>query len=209
MLNALVSYDLVLTGPAFHREEHVGEWQMDWEIAPAGEAKVNRWWSAGETRSRAARPVFVDISERALGRNASYSEQLRLGTDYWRTVLDAACGIDIYGNNGVAVGDIDNDGFDEIYVCQAAGLPNRLYKNLGDGTFEDVTERAGVGVLDDTACALFVDIDNDGHQDLVVVRAAGPLLFLNDGSGRFHLKPDAFRFAQHPQIEITRKGMMR
>jgi len=38
-------------------------------------------------------------------------------------VLDAACGIDVYGNNGVAVGDIDNDGWDEIYVCQPSGLP--------------------------------------------------------------------------------------
>ena len=65
--------------------------------------------------------------------------------------------IDVYGNNGVAAGDFDNDGFDDLYVCQPAGLPNRLYRNRGDGTFEDVTEKAGVGVLDNTACALFAD----------------------------------------------------
>ena len=82
--------------------------------------------------------------------------------DHWRTVLDGAIGIDVYSNNGVATGDYDNDGFDDFYVCQPAGLPNRLYRNRGDGTFEDVTEKAGVGVLDNTACALFADFRNIG-----------------------------------------------
>src|SRR5437764_11552681 len=100
------------------------------------------------------------------------------GSDYWRTVLDGACGIDVYGNNGVAAGDFNNDGFDGLYVCQPAGLPNRLYRNRSDGTFEDVTEGSGVGLLDATACALFADFTNSGRQDLLVVRTTGPLLFL-------------------------------
>ena len=87
-------------------------------------------------------------------------------------------------NNGVAAGDFDNDGFDDFYVCQPAGLPNRLYRNRGDGTFEDVTQKAGVGVLDNTACALFADFDNRGRQDLLVVCGTGPLLFQ---PGRRHL----------------------
>ena len=125
------------------------------------------------------------------------------GVDYWRTVLDGACGIDIYGHNGVSVGDIDNDGLDDLYVCQPAGLPNRLYRNRGDGTFEDITDRSGLGLLDNTACALFADFDNDGRQDVVVVRAAGPLLFLNQGNGQFRLEPNAFRFATPPQGTFT------
>nr|WP_257030974.1 FG-GAP-like repeat-containing protein [Edaphobacter lichenicola] len=125
------------------------------------------------------------------------------GSDYWRTVLDGACGIDVYGNNGIAAGDFDNDGFDDLYVCQPAGLPNRLYRNRGDGTFEDVTERSGVGVLDNTACALFADFRNNGFQDLLVVCGSGPLLFLNKGDGTFAIKRDAFQFTSLPQGSFT------
>jgi tetratricopeptide (TPR) repeat protein len=125
------------------------------------------------------------------------------GADYWRTILDGAVGVDVYGNNGVAAGDYDNDGFDDLYVCQPAGLPNRLYRNRGDGTFEDVTEKAGVGVLDSTACALFADFQNRGRQDLLVVCGTGPLLFVNQGDGTFSLKRDAFKFARPAQGTFT------
>ena len=125
------------------------------------------------------------------------------GNDYWRTVLDGACGIDVYGNNGVAVGDSNSDGFDDIYICQPAGLPNRLYRNNGDGTFADVTEQAGVDILDSSSCALFADFENKGLQDLLVVCEGGPLLFLNQGNGKFKFKGDAFKFARAPQGTFT------
>jgi tetratricopeptide (TPR) repeat protein len=198
-----VRYELVGAGPGFHREQRVGEWSLDWEAASSGEYRLRRWRALDETRARAAAPWYADIAAQAFGGNASYSRQLLHGVDYWRTVLDGACGIDIYGHNGVSAGDIDGDGFDDIYVCQPAGLPNRLYRNRGDGTFEDVTEASGVGILENTACALFADFDNDGRQDLVVVRANGPLLFMNQGGLRFRLQPGAFQFGNPPQGTFT------
>ena len=164
---------------------------------------LRSWRLADETQSRSANPVFADVTARAFASNASYSSQLLRGADYWRTVLDVACGIDIYGHNGVSVGDIDDDGFDDLYICQPAGLPNRLYRNRGDGTFEDITEASGVGLLENTACALFADFTNRGRQDLVVVRTSGPLLFVNQGGGKFQPRPDAFRFARPPQGTFT------
>ena len=196
-------YELVGPGKEFYREQRVGEWELEWESSAAGEFRLHRWRLLDETQSRAAAPVFADITARAFAGNSSYSSQLLRGADYWRTVLDVACGIDIYGHNGVSVGDIDDDGFDDLYVCQPAGLPNRLYRNRGDGTFEDITEASGVGILENTACALFADFDNDGRQDVIVVRTSGPLLFVNQGGGKFRQKPDAFQFAHPPQGTFT------
>ena len=138
---------------------------------------------------------FADITGTVLD-----SEQLFKGIPYWMARLDASTGIDLYGNNGIAVGDIDNDGRDEIYVCQPAGLPNLLYR-WQDEKLVEVS--AGVDIEDDTSAALFLDLRNLGRQDLVVLRGSGPLLFLNDGKGRFTPSPDAFRFAQAPQGGFT------
>ena len=202
-LRIRVRYELVGTGKDFYREQRSGTWDLEWQITSPAEYHVQTWRTGDETRARSASPWYVDICRQTLGGNASYSAQLAKGVDYWRTVLDGACGIDIYGHNGVSVGDIDGDGFDDLYVCQPAGLPNRLYRNRRDGTFEDITEMSGVGILENTACALFADLNNQGRQDLVVVRANGPLLFLNEGGGKFRRNPDAFQFATAPQGTFT------
>ena len=202
-VRAQVRYELVATPNNNLREQRVGSWQMQWEQSQSSGWQVTKWEFGGETLGRVRGPVFVDITARAIGQTDSYKAQLLRGTDHWRTVLDGACGIDVYGNNGIAVGDFDSDGLDDFYVCQPAGLPNRLYRNRGEGTFEDVTEKAGVGVLDNTSCALFVDFENKGLQDLLVVCEAGPLLFLNQGNGKYSLKRDAFQFAHSPQGSFT------
>jgi tetratricopeptide (TPR) repeat protein len=198
-----IRYSLLGTGPRLHRFERIGAWRIDWEHGSEGEWLAAKWQPLAEIQSLSYQPIFVDITSTALKDVSSYRTQMLRGSDYWRTVLDGATGIDVYGNNGIAAGDYDNDGFDDLYICQPSGLPNRLYCNRGDGTFEDVTETAGVGVLDNTPCALFADINNNGHQDLVVVTGNGPLLFLNQGNGKFALKPGAFRFAQPPQGTFT------
>ena len=203
-----IRYDILALRADRRREGRIGVWQMDWSRDEAMAWTIHRWEADKETVSRAAQPGFVDVTSHCLGDSEAYRNQFLHGVDYWRTLLDGACGIDLYSNNGVAAGDFDNDGFDDFYVCQPAGLPNRLFRNRGDGTFEDVTEKAGVGVLDNTACALFADFDNRGLQDLLVVTGSGPLLFRNQGGGSFAIKRDAFQFTAPPQGTFTHAALV-
>lgn len=69
---------------------------------------------------------------------------------------------------GVAVGDYDNDGFEDLFVTAYGG--NHLYHNNGNGTFTDVTEKAGVAGSGWSVSAAWVDLDGDGLLDLVVLR---------------------------------------
>ncbi len=69
---------------------------------------------------------------------------------------------------GVAVGDYDNDGYEDLYVTEYGR--NILYHNNGDGTFTDVTAEAGVAGGGWSTSATWVDYDSDGKLDLVVAR---------------------------------------
>ena len=203
-LETRIRYEMAGSAKGFHRELRVGNWQLTWQGSSSPqEPRVTSWRVLDETQAHSVSPIYIDITGAALGNNSSYSAQILHGTDYWRTLLDGACGIDVYGHNGVSVADIDNDGFDDLYVCQPAGLPNRLYRNRGDGTFEDATQSSGLGILENTVCALFADFNNDGLQDVILVRSNGPVLFVNEGGSKFREHPDAFKFTNPPQGTFT------
>ncbi len=90
----------------------------------------------------------------------------------------------------VAAADMDGDGWTDLYVTNSGrGSPNRLYRNRGDGTFEERAAKAGVACGNpEGACmhAVFGDINNDGHPDLYVVKwGERNQLFLNRGDGTF------------------------
>jgi hypothetical protein len=95
---------------------------------------------------------------------------------------------------GVAVGDYDNDGFEDLFVTEYGG--NRLYHNNGNGTFTDVTEKAGVGGNGWSTSAAWVDLDNDGFLDLVVLRYVQwdfeDHVCLVNGTLRTYCRPDSF-----------------
>jgi len=89
-----------------------------------------------------------------------------------------------YGPAGISAVDYDDDGLYDLFIPD--GVASRLYRNGGDGTFEDVTQAVGLSGLDGVGVGVFADYDNDGHKDLFVSRTFRPnQLFHNDGDGTF------------------------
>ena len=88
--------------------------------------------------------------------------------------------------NGLAVADVDEDGLVDIYFVNQIG-DNELWRNLGGGQFQDITQAAGVALSERIGVAAsFADIDNDGDQDLYVTTVKmGNVMFENVGRGRF------------------------
>lgn len=89
-------------------------------------------------------------------------------------------------NNGLALGDYDGDGREDLYVSALNGGPNRLYRNLGNFLFEEVSTQAGVNYAGTSKVSSWADIDNDGDADLYVGnRDELDLLYINQGDGTF------------------------
>lgn len=135
--------------------------------------------------AKAETPLWVDCTQSVLGPNACYRAQLLYGTAYWRQRLESRMHIPYQGQVGMAMGDVDSDGLEDIYVCQPGGLPNRLFLHRPDGTAMDASHKAGLDLLDYTRSALFVDLDNDGDQDIVLATMTALWVLANDGRGVF------------------------
>jgi len=136
----------------------------------------------GEGASEPAQPVFADVAAEA-GIGFRHTN----GSPEKNYIFEAKGG-------GVGVLDYDGDGLLDIFFVNGSTLedvrkgvphPNALYRANGDGTYTDVTERAGVtGGGWGMGCAVG-DIDNDGRPDVYVLGVNGNTLYRNTGDGRF------------------------
>lgn len=165
-----------------------GTWEVSWvwpdPERPPGLASI---LVVKHEENRVAEPLFADCTEAVIGHERAYREQFLRGTDDWCTRIDYSARMNQFGHNGLAVGDVDNDGLDDVYICQTGGLPNRLFRQNGDGTATEIAAEAGVDWLNESRAALFVDLDNDGNQDLLIATMRGLLVMRGDGTARFEL----------------------
>lgn len=129
--------------------------------------------------------LLADCTVSVLKRCDCLRSQLDYGIDQWARRIP---GIDLMGEHGLAVGDVNGDGIDDIYVCQPHGLPNLLLIQNPDGTCDEVSRQWKVDALDSSYAALMVDLDNDRDQDLVVSTDETLLIFSNTGKGVFQIE---------------------
>ena len=130
------------------------------------------------------KPLFEDVAGNVLPEKIGPHDSPV--TDWART-LTKIDDMHFAGHHGIAIGDANGDGLDDLYVCDCGGLPNRLYLQNPEGTTRDISAQAGVDWLESSKSALFLDLDNDGDQDLVVATVALVLVLENDGKANFSL----------------------
>jgi hypothetical protein len=125
------------------------EWTVGLELAETGTApRVSSIAVRRYEEVRAAGPYFADLTKAIFGRTEAFERELLYGTDDYFKNVDRHALVDFLGGYGLALGDVDGDGQDDLYVCQQSGLPNRLFLHQADGKVVDATVTARCGWLD-------------------------------------------------------------
>jgi len=163
----------------------VTRWQVESERKELTLASVRILAQEQITLKAPTGRLFHDCTESILSPTTLLKEQLSYGLDQWAARIS---GLDVVGDQGVSVGDIDGDGLDDLYVCQAHGLPNLLLIQNPDGSVNDEGAKAGVDMLDHSRGALMADFDNDGDQDLAITTDKSLVLMSQKRDGKFQLE---------------------
>ncbi len=152
-------------------------------------------WQSGELETLSVdRPLFAEVLGHALEPEAllparrSIHEELALeyllDPDGFQSPTPFFDLQSVDRHPGVAVTDVDGDGFDDVYVMSRWG-PNQFFHNRGDGTFDEIAAKTGLDVSDHTSSALFADFDNDGDKDVFLGRTLQPSVYLVNEDGEF------------------------
>lgn len=171
------------------RVQQRSTWNCTWRVDDSGgRPRLRRIMVEDFTEATyrtAGGSLMRDATAAVLQNQPAMEDQLRFGVDHWAARLDRRLGVGFYGHHGLAVGDVNGDDLEDVYVCQPGGLPNRLFLQRPDGTAYDASESFGVDFLDSTQSALMVDLDNDGDEDLMLGTGSGVFVFDNDRRIRF------------------------
>ncbi len=188
-----------------------GEWQSfhgrvraNWERAkptatqPRGEWRITAWKTEEMSSIASPKRLFVESLDQALRRpddleRARHSNHYEATVKYYREGMKKPphpyfAPISVNQKEGLAIVDIDGDGFDDIYLTVRLGK-NMLFRNRGDGTFTEEAALHGLDLPGHTTCAIFADFDNDGDQDLILGRSLLKTTYLENRRGFFFQHP--------------------
>ena len=159
-------------------------WEITWDVNQKKELKISSLNVRDYERTirKSSEKLFSDCTESIFSGNSSYKEQLSKGVNEWLEKLPAYAMLNRFGTPGMAIGDINGDGLEDLYLCQEPGIPNKLFLQNKNGTLRDVSKEWKVDWLEDSRSALLVDLDNDGDRDLVVAMYGNIVIAVNEGN---------------------------
>lgn len=184
-----------------------GEWRLlkgsmdlTWQRSDSAGAgwQISNWKTTSMEWVESSRPLFSETLDTAM-RIPQETANLRRSLHYEATVRHYRDGmqqlphpyfapISVNQKEGLAVSDVNGDGFDDIYITVRIGK-NMLLVNQGDGTFVEQAASFKLDLPGHTTCALFADFDNDGDQDVILGRSLLKTSYLENRDGIFHQHP--------------------
>jgi len=187
-----------------------GTWQslegkvgLTWERSPSADGPAGEWQITGwRTESMAwnvsPRRLFAEALDTVLlapqnPADLRRSQHFEATVRYYREGMKKLphpyfAPISVNQKEGLAVADINGDGWDDIYIPVRLGR-NLLLMNQGDGTFSEEGSKYGLDLPGHTTCAVFADFDNDGDLDAMLGRSLLKTTYLENRAGVFHQVP--------------------
>lgn len=168
--------------------ERLAHWRIDWvDAEPPLIAAITVLDEELVARPHEEALLFTDCTRSALEDDPAWGTQVLRGFPYWKARRKLERSSELYGFNGIAVGDVNGDGREDLFYAESRAVPNRLFLQQADGTLADAAAEWGVDWLEDTRSALLVDLDNDGDDDLAAATIGFVVVAENTG--------ERFRFA--------------
>ena len=177
-----------------------GKQTLTWTKQARGDWKISKWETKNFTTATSTHRFFTDrldealpnFTDRAKARLSIHEEEL---IKYYKSGKTRARSYDfapiaMSQKPGISVVDIDQDGYDDLYIMVRMGQ-NLLLRNRGDGTFEEIAESRELAIKGNSTCGIFADFDNDGDSDLILGRSTEhSAYFKNTGSWFEEVKQD-------------------
>ncbi|MGC6566053.1 MAG: hypothetical protein ACON38_10675, partial [Akkermansiaceae bacterium] len=149
----------VITGGATVREYN-GVWQTRWEIKGDTLLFKESNIQDGKVVSATGGTLFSERTSGLLPADCDGDLELVEENFYWRERVPASFEPDQFGENGISVADVNGDGLEDVYLCQIAGLRNRLWLRTDEGLLVEAPS-SGLEIRENTCAALFLDFDAD------------------------------------------------
>lgn len=167
--------------------EYNGKWQTEWAVGDDSLTFRKTTMLEGAVVDLGQGRLFGERTAGILPEGAQEDLELTAGNFFWRERVPAAFEPDQFGETGISVADVNGDGWEDVYLCQIAGLRNRLWLRTEEGRLEEAPA-SGLDIRENTSAALFLDFDQDGDRDAVLTTSLGVVFFANDGAGHFTQK---------------------